>query len=182
MRKLLALVGLLVLLPSAYVWWLLYATNDPLEDTRFTPPGSVTVDLDEGTYRIYVEDLLSNAKGCDPEDYADDLDAMGLVLVPEDGGEKVRPERAGSCDGGNNQNGPHPISVSELEVPADGSYVFRGGSQPPMTNNNKETSVYLTEATGRPVLLGVGIAGTLLGGTLLWLAIPRKRGRSGGEG
>lgn len=174
-RKIFAVLGVLVLLPTAFVWWLVYSGTEEVDDSRFEPPGSVTVELDEGTYRIVVEDQLSNAKGCQPEDYFGEVEQMGLVLVPEGGKDQIKAEQAGSCDGGNNQDGPQPLSVSEFEVPAGGTYTFRGADQPPRTNNNKLTEVYLTDANDRPLLLVGGVAGGLIGGTLIWLAIPRRR-------
>lgn len=175
MRKILAVIGVVVLIPTAYVWWLVYSNSQMLDESEFTPPGSVEVELDEGTYRIVVEDQLSNAKGCQPEDYFGEVEQMGLVLVPEEGGGRVKPEQAGSCDGGNNQDGPQPLSVSEFDVPADGTYTLKASDQPPNTNNNVKTAVYLVEATNRTVLLVAGSAGALIGVSLVWFAIPRKR-------
>ena len=174
-RKILAVIGVVVLIPTAYVWWLVYNSSQEVDGSEFTPPGSVELELNEGTYRIVVEDQLSNAKGCETDDYFPDVQKMGLVLVPEGGGDRVKPAEAGSCDGGNNQNGPQPLSVSEFKVPKDGTYTFKGADQPPQTNNNVETAVYLRDATDRPLLLIGGCVGGVVAGTLIWFAIPRRR-------
>ena len=145
-------------------------------------PGSVSVELDAGTYRIYVDGQVVNASQCDPDDNFGEVKRMGLQLVPPEGvldADIIRPRVTTACDGGIDRTGPHAVSVSEFVVERDGTYDLTAAEQPPSTVRDQPVTVYLADASHRYAKFGVGLGGTLLGLPLLLSALFPDRGRFG---
>ena len=178
MRKIVAVVGAVVLLVSLFGWWLFVTSFQRMDGTEMVPPGETAVALDAGTYRIYVSGQIANSSQCSPEDHFGDVQSMGLELVPADGGRTLKPRETSICDGGQDEDGLHPFSVSEFRVAKVGDYTLRGAAQLSMTAYNKPVTVFLKDTTHRWTGFAGGLGGNLLGLALLIIGLkPRKADR-----
>lgn len=75
----------------------------------------------------------------------------------------LAPERTGHCDGGSDENGISPVSVSQFVVPSAGDYTLTGKAQP------SGITVY-----NRDGFAG-GLGGTLVGIFLIAFGLTRRR-------
>jgi hypothetical protein len=175
-RKIFAVVGVVVLLASLFGWWLFAMSFRAVEGTEMTPPGEVDVRLDPGEYRIYVKNHLANAGTCSSTDEFPFVQSMKLTLVPKDGGRPLTPERTGHCDGGSDENGMSPVSVSQFVVSEAGDYILAGEAQPGgITAYNRDVTVHLTASGHRVSGFAGGLGGTLVGIFLIAFGLRRRR-------
>jgi|GEM_PF-7030325 len=175
-RKLFAVVGVVVLLASLFGWWLFAMSFRAVDGSEMTPPGEVDVHLDAGEYRIYVKNQLANAGRCSSDDEFPLVESMKLALVPKDGGRRLAPERTGHCDGGTDENGISPVSVSQFVVREAGDYTLTGKAQPAeITAYNRDVTVHLTASGHRVSGFAGGLGGTLAGIFLIAFGLARRR-------
>ena len=175
-RKIFAVVGVVVLLASLFGWWLFAMSFRAVDGTEMSPPGEVDVHLDAGEYRIYVKNHLANAGQCSSSDEFPLVQSMKLALVPKDGGRPLAPERTGHCDGGTDENGISPVSVSQFVVSEAGDYTLTGKAQPAgITAYNRDVTVHLTASGHRVSGFVGGLAGTLVGIFLIAFGLVRRR-------
>ncbi len=153
-----------------------YDSFQRLPETEIAVPGSKTVELDAGTYRIYIRNFLLNGNQCDPERYADDVARMGLELRPAQG-RTIRPRLSGSCDGGSANQTFKPASVAEFRVLTEGSYRLSGERQPGMTAFQRAARVYLVNSSHRMTSLFAAIGAVLLAGMGVPFLLTRGRRR-----
>ncbi len=175
-RKIFALVGVVVLLASLFGWWLFAMSFRAVDGTEMTPPGEVEVHLDPGEYRIYVKNHLATAGQCDSSDEFPLVQSMKLTLIPGDDGRPLAPERTGHCDGGTDENGISPVSVSQFVVSEAGDYTLVGKAQPAgITAYNRDVTVHLTASGHRVSGFAGGLCGTLVGIFLIAFGVVRRR-------
>ena len=160
---------------AAYGWYGFYTTFQRISGSETPVPGRVDLDLDAGTYRIFVRNHIVNGSQCRPSSYIDDIESMGLRLRPRPGTPLV-PVKTGTCDGGTQKGGRFkPASVSEFRVPRSGRYTLSAERSPTMTAFGKPARVYLTDSTNRMQKFALGLGGLLVG--LLGAAAISSRGR-----
>jgi len=175
MRKIVAVVGAVVLLASLFGWWLFATSFQRIDGTEMVPPGETSLSLDAGTYGIYVDGQIANSSQCSPEDHFADVLGMGLELKPAAGGRALKPHETSICDGGQDEDGLHPFSVSEFRVQESGDYILRGTAQLPMTAYNKPATVFLKDTTNRWRGFVGGLGGNLLGVALLIFGLKARK-------
>jgi hypothetical protein len=148
---------------GAFGWFGFYESFQRMPGTEIALPGRVALELDAGTYRIFVRNHIVNGNQCRPSSYADDIAATGMRLRPSTGPALI-PVATGSCDGGTQKGGGfHPASVSEFRVEQGGRYVFTGERGPGMTAYGRPARAYLTDATHRWRDFTLGLGGALVG-------------------
>lgn len=164
-----------LLAASVYGWYGFYDTFQKVSGSEIGAPGRVDLDLDPGTYRIFVRNQIVNGSQCSPSSYIDDIETMGLRLRPQSGA-PVRPVKTGSCDGGTQKGGGFkPASVSEFRVRRGGRYAFTAARGPGMTAFSRPARAYLTDSTNRWQKFAMGLGGLLVG--LLGASAIASRGR-----
>lgn len=150
-----------------------YDSFQRLPGTEIPIPGSRSISLERGTYRIYVRNYLLNGNQCRPKDHRAEMERMGLRLRPERGS-SLEPRLSGSCDGGSKDQTFTPGSVAEFRVERGGRYRLTGERPPGMTAYQRPARVYLVNSTGRFTSLLAGIGAILVLAIVVPLLLRRR--------
>lgn len=163
-RRVVVTIWLMAFLAAgAYGWYGFARTFQKVAGSEISAPGRIDIDLDEGTYRIFVRNQIVNGSQCRPSSYFGDVERMGLRLRPRTGA-AIRPSQTGACDGGTQKGGGlKPASVSEFRVRRAGTYALTAERGPGLTAFSRPARVYLTDSTARWQTFALGLGGLLVG-------------------